>query len=66
MLIGSCPLGETRVMKWIRPAIALLGSLAVMVAFLMGKVSSEAFMGFITATVIFWFKSRDEEKPPKT
>ena len=53
-------------MKWIRPAIALLGSLAAMVAFLMGKVSSEAFMGFITATVIFWFKSRDEEKPPKT
>lgn len=49
-------------MKWFRPSIALLGSLAVMVAFLIGKLDAEAFIAFITATVIFWFRSRDEEK----
>ena len=49
-------------MKLFRPTIVLLGSLTVMAGFLMRLLTPVEFMTFVTATVFFWFKSRDKEK----
>jgi len=49
-------------MKWIRPAISLVGILGLTAGFFMGKIGAEAYVGIIGVVVTFWFKSRDAEK----
>ena len=49
-------------MKWIRPIVITLLSLSVTVGFFLDKITSEAFFGFATGLVVWWFKTRDDEK----
>ena len=49
-------------MKWFRPVIVTTLSLAVTLGFFQGLITSEFFASFATGLVIWWFKSRDEEK----
>ena len=49
-------------MKWYRPNITVLLTVTIIVGFLMGKIDSQAFLTFATGLVVWWMKSRDEEK----
>ena len=49
-------------MKWIRPAISLIGIIGITAGFFMGKITSEAYILAVGITVTYWYKSRDEEK----
>lgn len=49
-------------MKWIRPILSLIGMIGVTWGFYADKISAEAYLGLVTAIVIWWFKSRDDEK----
>ena len=49
-------------MKWIRPAITAALAIGVTVGFFLDKITSEAFFGFATGLIVYWFKSRDNEK----
>lgn len=53
-------------MRWIRPfiTVALVGG--VTTGFIQGKIDATAYFGFATGLVVYWFKSRDDDKnnPP--
>lgn len=49
-------------MKWIRPLLVVILVLAVTVGFFARLINTDAFFGFATGLVVYWFKSRDEEK----
>ena len=49
-------------MRWFRPAIISALVLAVLVGFFKGMVNAEAFWVFATGLIVWWFRSRDEEK----
>ena len=45
-----------------RPGLSWAFGVAVIVFTGMGKIPIEAFITIATATIIWWFKSRDQEK----
>ena len=49
-------------MEWIRPLISLIGMFGITTGFFMGRVSPEAYLGVVVVTIVWWYKSRDEEK----
>jgi len=49
-------------LKWIRPAISLIGILGITIGFFMGKINSEAYILAVGVTVTYWFRSRDITK----
>lgn len=49
-------------MKWVRPSVIVILTLAVTVGFFTSKIEAEAFGVFATGLIVYWFKSRDEEK----
>ena len=49
-------------MRWIRPVISLIGFAGVTVGFFLQMVSPEVYVPLVTMTLIYWFKSRDDEK----
>ena len=48
-----------------RPGLSWTFGIAFIVFTGMGKIPIEAFIGIATATIIWWYKSRDEEKRVK-
>ena len=56
---------ESSLMKWVRPVIISGLAIAVTVGFFMGKLEAEAFGIFATGLIVYWFKSRDNEKEGK-
>ena len=46
----------------VRPALSIIAMCGVTVGFFMGKFPAEAYGVICTAVVLWWFKSRDEEK----
>ncbi len=54
--------GQEDTMKWFRPFIVALLSVAVVAGFFVGKISSETFTAFATGLVVWYFKARDDEK----
>jgi hypothetical protein len=52
--------------QWVRAIISLIGILGVTVGFFMKIISGDAYLGVVTMTIVWWYKSRDEEKiqPP--
>ncbi len=52
-------------MKWFRPIIVVLLILTAIVGFLTDRLPGEFMSGLITGIVVWWFKSRDEEKKGK-
>ena len=51
-------------MKWIRPSVIVLLALAMTVGFFMGYIETQVFAPFATGLIVYWFKSRDENKLP--
>ena len=49
-------------MRWIRPGIVILLSLAMTIGFREGKISAEVFAPFATGLIVYWLKSRDDVK----
>ena len=49
-------------MKWVRPAISLIGMIGITIGFFLGKINPEAYILAVGVTVTYWFKSRDEAK----
>jgi len=49
-------------MKWIRPAISLIGMLGITAGFFMGKITPEAYILAVGVTITYWFRARDEAK----
>lgn len=49
-------------MKWYRPNIITILVLAIVAGFSVGKISSETFVAFAAGLIVWWFKSRDDEK----
>ena len=49
-------------MKWVRPLIISGLVVAVLTGFFMKLVDAEAFWVFATGLIVWWFRSRDEEK----
>lgn len=49
-------------MRWVRPVIVSLLAVAVTAGFFMDKIEAAAFATFATGLIMFWFKSRDDEK----
>ena len=49
-------------MKLIRPCIVGLLAIAVTIGFFIKTVPADVFIPFATGLIIYWFKSRDEEK----
>ena len=49
-------------MKWVRPVTIFILAMGVTVGFFIGKIDAVAFFGFATGLVVWWFKSRDDEK----
>ena len=45
-----------------RPILSLMFGVAIIVLTARGLVPVEAFVAVATASIIWWFKSRDEEK----
>ncbi len=50
------------IMKWVRPAISLIGVLGITIGFFLKMVSPESYLSLVTLAVVWWFKSRDTEK----
>ncbi len=48
--------------KWIRPIISLIGMLAITIGFFIKLIPSEAYLALVTGVIVWWYKSRDEEK----
>lgn len=46
----------------VRPALSIIAMCGINVGFFMDKISPEAYLTLMAVTVIYWFKSRDEEK----
>ena len=49
-------------MKWVRPAISLIGMIGITVGFFMKLITAEAYILAVGVTVTYWFRARDEEK----
>ena len=49
-------------MKWFRPSFVGLLILTMTVGFFIDLVPSETFVPFATGLIVYWFKSRDNEK----
>ena len=49
-------------MKCVRPVIVGILSIIVSVGFFTGKIESQVYVPFATSLIVYWFKSRDEEK----
>ena len=49
-------------MKWYRPNLITALALAVTYGFLIDKIDAQAFFGFAIGLIVWWFKSRDEDK----
>jgi hypothetical protein len=48
-------------MAWVRPVISTIGICGVTAGFFMKLISPEAYVGIVTATIVWWFKSRDDD-----
>jgi len=48
--------------EWVRPVLSIIGFLAITYGFLTKMVDQAAYLGLVTGIVIWWFKSRDDEK----
>ncbi len=49
-------------MRWFRPCITLILTIAITVGFFQGLIDPQAFSVFATGLVVWWMKSRDESK----
>lgn len=49
-------------MKWVRPAISMIGMIGITLGFFMGKITSEAYILAVGVTIAWWYKSRDDDK----
>ena len=49
-------------MRWFRPWITVFLTIAITVGFFLNRIDAQAFFGFATGLVVWWLKSRDEEK----
>jgi len=49
-------------MKWIRPGVVSLLVIAVTSGFFADKIEAQVFIPFATGLIVYWFKSRDNEK----
>jgi len=49
-------------MRWVRPAISLIGMLGITAGFFLGRINAEAYILAVGITVTYWYKSRDEAK----
>ena len=47
---------------WVRPAVTIMFSGAFVYLAIIGTVPSDAFVATSTAILMFWFKSRDDQK----
>ena len=45
-----------------QPILSWLFGIAFIVGFFLGKIPSEAFVGVAVTVVLYWFKTKDEEK----
>ena len=52
-------------MKWVRPLVIVSLTGAMIWGFVAEKVGTVAFATFATGLIVYWFKSRDEEKEKK-
>lgn len=52
-------------MKWVRPLVVMALTAAVVTGFLTDRISSETFAAFATGLIVYWFKSRDNNKEGK-
>ena len=46
----------------VRPALSIIAMCGVTVGFFMGKFPAETYGVIVTAIILWWFRSRDEEK----
>ena len=51
-------------MKWIRPAISLIAVGGLTVGFFLKMITAEAYIGIMGMAIAWWYKARDESKPP--
>ena len=49
-------------MKWVRPFITVIAVVGLTVGFFMDKVTADAYVPLMTMAVVWWFRSRDDEK----
>ena len=49
-------------MSWVRPILSIIGFSAVTAGFFMKMIDSAAYFGLVTGIVVWWFKSRDDER----
>ena len=49
-------------MQWFRPYITVGLTIAITIGFFTGKIDPQAFSVFATGLIVWWMKSRDEEK----
>mgnify|MGYP001568244207 CR=1 FL=1 len=49
-------------MRWVRPGIIAFLAIGMTIGFFMSKISAEVYAPFATGLIVFWFKSRDNEK----
>ncbi len=49
-------------MKWLRPILAMLSMIGVLIGFFVGKISPEAFLAIASVTITWFFKARDDDK----
>lgn len=47
---------------YIRPAVTVLFTIVFCYGFLAEKIGADVFTGIATAVIVFWFRSRDEDK----
>ena len=49
-------------MRWFRPWITVFLTITITVGFFLNRIDAQAFFGFATGLVVWWLKSRDDEK----
>jgi len=49
-------------MKYFRPAIIGMLAVAVTAGFFLKLIETQVYVPFATGLIVYWFKSRDEEK----
>jgi len=49
-------------MKWIRPVIVTVLVGAMTIGFFSKVIEAQVYVPFATGLIVYWFKSRDEEK----
>lgn len=49
-------------MRWYRPNITAFLTVAITTGFFLDKIDAVAFFGFATGIIVWWLKSRDDDK----